>query len=85
MIPFYNRAETPNQTGTLNSIIGTNPDSNESMMLGITQNGSTIDASVFDDGDGFLDAADTLNAFTLSSATDIQLAGEGAHEHHLYW
>ena len=85
MVPFYNRAETPNQTGTLNSIIGSNPNSNESMMLGITQNGSTIDANVFDDGDGFLDAADTLNAFTLSSATDIQLAGRGEAYSHSFF
>ena len=85
MVSFYNRAENPNVTGTLDSIIGSDPDSDESMMLGITQNGSTLDASVFDDGDGFLDAGDTINAFTLSSATDVQLAGKGEAYSHSFF
>ena len=85
MVSYYNRAEAPNITGTLDTIIGTNPDSNQSMSLGITQNGSTIDASVFDDGDGYLDASDTLNAFTLSSATDIKLAGKGESYSHSFF
>ena len=85
MVAFSNRAENPNETGTLNSIVGTNPDADQSMMLGITQNGSTLDASVFDDGDGFLDAGDTLNAFTLSSATDVRLAGKGEAYSHSFF
>ncbi len=85
MQSYYNRARTPNITGTLNTIIGTDPGANESMMLGITQNGSTIDASVFDDGDGYLDASDTLNAFRLSSLTDIKLAGKGEAYSHSFF
>ena len=85
MVSYYNRADTPNITGTLDSIIGLSPDSDEGMMLGITQDGSTIDASVFDSGDGYLDASDTLNAFTLSSATDIRLAGKGEAYSHSFF
>lgn len=85
MPSFYNRAENPNLTGTLDTIIGTDPNSNQSMMLAITQNGSTVDASVFDDGDGYLDASDTLNAFTLSSLTDIKLAGKGEAYSHSFF
>lgn len=85
MQSYYNRAESPNLTGTLDSIIGTDPNADESMMLGITQNGSTLDASIFDDGDGYLDAGDTLNAFTLSSATDIKLAGKGEAYSHSFF
>lgn len=54
-------------------------------MLGITQNGSTLDASVFDDGDGYLDASDTLGAFTLSSLTDVKLAGKGEAYSHSFF
>ncbi len=85
MRSYYNRVENPNVTGTLDSIIGTDPDGEQSMMLGITQNGSTIDSSVFDDGDGYLDAGDSLNAFTLSTATDIKLAGKGEAYSHSFF
>ena len=83
MPSFYNRANTPNITGSLNRII--NPNGNQGLMLGITQGGSTIDENVFDDGDGFLDAADQLNAFTLSSATDVRLAGRGESYSHSFF
>ena len=85
MISYYNRAETPNVTGTLDSIIGTGPNANQSMMLGITQNGNSINSNVFDDGDGYLDASDTLNAFTLSSLTDVKLAGKGEAYSHSFF
>jgi len=85
MQSYYNRAETPNITGTLNTIIGSDPGADESMMLGITQNGNILDANVFDDGNGYLDASDTLNAFTLSSLTDIKLAGKGEAYSHSFF
>lgn len=85
MPSFYRRAENPNITGTLDSIIGLGPDGDESMQLGITENGNTISASVFDDGDGYLDAGDSFTAFSLSSATDIKLDGAGSTYSHSFF
>jgi len=56
---------------------GVNFDADEGFMFGITQDGSTINASIFDDGDGYLDAGDVFGAFTLNPNTDILLDGPG--------
>jgi len=78
MIDFYIRAGETNVTGTLDRSGNFRATDDQSMMLGITQDGgSTIDASILDDGDGFLDAGDGLSAFTLNPNTDIALDGPG--------
>ncbi len=85
MPSFYRRAENPNITGTLNSIIGRGPNSVQSMLMGVSQNGNAITGNIFDDGDGFLDAGDSFNAFSLNSATDLKLDGPGnAYSHSFF-
>ena len=84
MIPFSSRFGTFNLTGTLNTHQG--PNSNQGMMIGITQNGTTINQSVNDDGDGYLDAGDTFNAaFALNPNTDIRLDGPGRQYSHSFF
>ncbi len=85
MIPFTLNVNTLNTTGTLDSIAGTNPTDIESFQLGITQDGTNITQSVFDDGDGFLDASDSLAKFSLNSATDIKLDGSGREYSHSFF
>lgn len=78
MLDYYIRAGGTNLTGTLDRSDNFRPQSDQGMRLGITQDGgSTIDASILDDGDGFLDAGDSLSAFTLNPNTDIALDGPG--------
>jgi hypothetical protein len=84
MIPFSSRFGTFNLTGTLSTHQG--PNNNQGMMIGITQNGSTISQSINDDGDGYLDAADTLNAaFVINPNTDIRLDGPGRQYSHSFF
>lgn len=52
--------------------------------LGITQDGSTISQSTTS-SDGYLDASDSLSAFSLSSATDIRLDDDGQRYSHSFW
>jgi len=77
MIDFYTRAGNTNVTGLLGGTGPDLPDKDQGFMFAITQDGSTVNASLFDDGDGYLDAADTLGAFTLNPNTDILLDGPG--------
>ncbi len=74
MISFFTRAGETNQTGTTQRAVNFRPDPNQSFRLGILQaaNGNA-EISTFDDGDGFLDAGDSLTRFTLSTDTDISL------------
>lgn len=83
MVSYYRRAETPNRTGTLTPITGLGPDGDESMMLGVTQGGTN--ASFSDNGNGYLDAGDSLSAFALNSATDIALDGPGRRYSHSFF
>ena len=86
MIDYYIRAGQTNLTGTLDASVNYRAASDQGMMLGITQDGgSTIDASIFDDGDGYLDASDGLSAFTLNPNTDIVLAGPGRQYSHSFF
>ncbi len=85
MIPFSLNVNTLNVTGTLDTIAGTNPTDIESFQLGIAQDGVNISQSVFDDGDGFLDASDSLAKFSLNSATDIKLDGAGQEYSHSFF
>lgn len=82
MVSFYSRAGVPRITGTLDPV-GPGPDESQSLMLEIAD-GSRI-LSISDDGDGYLDASDTLGAFTLGADTDVQLPGSvGTYSHSFF-
>ena len=85
MIDFYTRAGDTNVTGLLGGTGPNLPDADEGFMFGIAQDGSTINASILDDGDGFLDASDTFGAFTLNPNTDIRLDGPGRSYSHSFF
>jgi len=81
MIPYSNRFGLFNLTDSLTKHVG--PNANQGMVVGITQDGSTISQSLLDDGDGYLDAGDSFGGvFTMGSLTDIILDGPGkAYSH----
>lgn len=85
MIDYYIRAENTNVTGLLGGTGSNLPDADEGFMFGITQDGSTVNTSIFDDGDGFLDAGDSFGAFTLNPNTDIRLDGPGRSYSHSFF
>lgn len=85
MIDFYTRAGNTNVTGFLGGTQSTRPDANQGFMFGITQDGSTVNTSIVDDGDGYLDASDTFGAFTLNPNTDIRLDGPGRSYSHSFF
>jgi len=85
MIDFYTRAGITNVTGEIGGNGAVTPNSDQGFMFGISQDGTTIDASAIDDGDGFLDAGDTFNAFTLNPNTDILLDGPGRSYSHSFF
>ena len=72
MIDYYVRAGVPNVTGTLDRA-GPGPGPGQNQMIEVVNGTGTF--AVLDDGDGFLDAADTLGAFTLTPDTDINVSG----------
>ena len=84
MVDYYTRAGNTNLTETLNRAFTYRADTDQSMMLGVTQNGN-INQSAFDDGDGYLDADDTFGQFKLNSATDIRLDGPGRQYSHSFF
>jgi len=84
LVPFSSNFGSLNLTGTLNTHQG--PNSDQGMMLGITQNGTTVSSAVLDDGDGYLDAADQFSgSFALNSGTDITLDGSGKQYSHSFY
>ncbi len=85
MIDFYVRAENTNVTGLLGGTGPNQPNADEGFMFGITQDGNTVNTSILDDGDGFLDAADSFGAFTLNPNTDILLDGPGRAYSHSFF
>lgn len=83
MIAFFNRANATNLTGTTQRSDNFRPDENQSFRLGVVQDGSGDPIlSTFDDGDGYLDAADTLQAFSVTDITDIGLDADGRSYSH---
>ena len=72
-------------TGQIGGTGPNQPDGNESALFGISQDGNSINATFNDDGDGFLDASDTLGAFTLNPNTDILLDGPGRSYSHSFF
>ena len=85
MIPFSNNAQGTNVTGLIGGNGPDLPDTNEGFIFGIAQDGSTVNVSLNDDGDGFLDANDTFGAFTLNPNTDILLDGPGRAYSHSFF
>ena len=85
MIDFYTRAGNTNVTGLLGGTGPNLPDQDEGFMFGITQDGNTVNTSILDDGDGFLDASDSFGAFTLNPNTDIRLGGPGRSYSHSFF
>jgi hypothetical protein len=86
MISFFTRAGETNQTGTTQRAVNFRPDPNQSFRLGILQaaNGNPT-LSTFDDGDGFLDAGDTLSRFSISTNTDVGLdSDERSYSHSIF-
>jgi len=83
MIPYTTTFGSFNLTGSLANPVG--PTGSQSMMLGITQNGTTVSQSVIDDGDGYLDAGDQLCVFNLNANTAITLDGQGREYSHSFF
>ncbi len=83
MIAFTNRATATNLTGTLERSDTFRPDDDQSLAFNIVN--SSTNASFIDDGDGFLDASDSLSAFTLNPNTDIRLEGTGRQYSHSFF
>jgi len=84
MVDYYTRAGNTNLTETLNRAFTYRAETDESMMLGVTQNGN-ISERIFDDGDGYLDADDILGQFKLNTNTDIRLDGRGRQYSHSFF
>ena len=86
MISFFNRANETNETGTTQRAFNFRPDANQSFRLGIIQaaNGEPTVAT-FDDGDGFLDAGDSLNAFSINAGSDVALDTAGRTYSHSFF
>ena len=78
MIAFFNRANATNLTGTTQRSANFRPTDEQSFRLGVIQDGGGDPTlSTFDDGDGYLDAADTLQAYSITDITDIGLEADG--------
>ena len=83
MIPFSRRFGEFNLTGGLSA--NQAPNSNQSMILGITQNG-VITQSLQDNGNGFLDASDSFaTVFVMNATTNIALDGPGRQYSHSFF
>jgi len=82
MIDFYVRAGTPVVTGT-RDLIGPGPGDGEGMMVEVVDGSGVF--NIVDDGDGFLDASDSLGVFSLNSATDLRLAGSAQQYSHSFY
>ena len=72
-----------NVTGTLDTAVP--PSADEGNMMSIVDGGGNVINAVIDDGDGFLDAADTLFAFGIDGATDIALTSETQTYSHSFY
>ena len=72
-----------NVTGTLDTAVP--PSADEGNMFSVVDGGGNIVNAVIDDGDGFLDADDTLFAFGIDGATDIALTSETQTYSHSFY
>jgi len=83
MIPYTRQFGEFNLTGTLDT--NQAPNSSQSMMMGISQNG-VITQSLQDNGDGYLDAADSFaTGFVMNATTNIALDGPGRQYSHSFF
>ncbi|MEP1231153.1 MAG: hypothetical protein ABJG88_10795 [Litorimonas sp.] len=83
MIPFTTLVTGTNLTGTLDRSDNARPGANQSLQFGITDSPTSV--NFIDDGDGFLDASDSLSAFRLNSNTDLRLEGTGRQYSHSFF
>lgn len=83
MQAYYANSQTLRMTGTTDSVSA--PTASQGLILGVSQDGSTLSQSLIDDGDGFLDASDQFSAFALNSTTDLLLDGPGKQYSHSFW
>lgn len=83
MESYYPNFQNLRMTGTTD-LVPTGLDDNQGFAMGISQDGNSVSQSI-NSADGYLDASDTLSAFTLSSATDIKLDGTGKRYSHSFW
>lgn len=82
MVAFTERVGSTNQTGTLSQSDAFRPDDDEGIGFSIT---GTNNVDFIDDGDGFLDAGDSLAAFRLNPNTDVRLDGSGRQYSHSFF
>jgi len=61
------------------------PGNDEMMMLAIVDGAQNTVVSFLDDGDGFLDAGDSLSAFTLDATTQVKLDDAGQNYSHSFY
>jgi len=85
MIAFTNLATGTNITGTLDRSDNARPNDNQGLRLGVSDGNDPINVGYIDDGDGFLDAGDSLSAFSLNSNTDLRLEGSGRQYSHSFF
>ena len=83
MIAFSNRATGTNLTDSLDRSDNARPNDNQSLQFGVGNSPSSV--NFIDDGDGFLDAGDSLSAFRLNPNTDIRLEGSGRQYSHSFF
>ncbi len=85
MIPYYHSSGTlkPNFTDTLNAIDDPGPGSGA--LFDITDGNGNVINAVLDDGDGFLDAGDSLSVFGLDAFTDVTLTNEAQNYSHSFY
>ncbi|MEE9346926.1 MAG: hypothetical protein V3U82_01940 [Robiginitomaculum sp.] len=83
MIGYTNVFFKLKDTGTQSDAISSLAD-DQGFMFGISEDGASISNAVLS-GDGYLDASDSLSAFSLSSTTDILLDGPGKQYSHSFW
>lgn len=82
MVSYYSRAGVPLVTGTLDRV-GPGAGNGESLMLEVVDGSGVY--NFVDDGDGFLDASDSLGAFSLGSDTDVQLSSDKRRYSHSFY
>jgi len=83
MIPYSRQFGEFNLTDSLDA--NQAPNADQSMMFGIAQNG-VITQSLQDDGNGFLDAADSFaSGFVMNATTNIALDGPGRQYSHSFF
>lgn len=85
MIAFSTNVPGTNLTGTLTDSTTDRPTALDSNILGISQNGTTVTQTLTDDGDGYLDAADSFTAFEVNTITRLLFDPNGRQYSHSFF